>query len=62
MADTGSYYLELARTRHMDAVVHAEVAAGIGQLVLLGAGYDSRAYRMPELEGVRTFEVDHPIT
>jgi methyltransferase (TIGR00027 family) len=58
----GSYYFEIARTRYMDDVVRAEVAAGTGQLVLLGAGYDSRAYRMPELEGVRTFEVDHPIT
>lgn len=58
----GSYYFEIARTRHMDEVVRAEVAAGAGQLVLLGAGYDSRAYRMPELKGVRSFEVDHPIT
>ncbi len=58
----GSYWFEVARTRHMDDVVRAEVAAGVGQLVLLGAGYDSRAYRMPELEGVRVFEVDHPIT
>jgi methyltransferase (TIGR00027 family) len=58
----GSYYFEIARTRYMDEVVRGEVAAGIGQLVLLGAGYDSRAYRMPELERVRAFEVDHPIT
>ncbi len=58
----GSYWFEVARTRHMDDVVRGEVAAGVGQLVLLGAGYDSRAYRMPELEGVRVFEVDHPIT
>jgi methyltransferase (TIGR00027 family) len=58
----GSYYFEIARTRHMDHIVRAEVAAGVGQLVFLGAGYDSRAYRMPELKGVRTFEVDHPIT
>ena len=58
----GSYYFEIARTRYMDEVVRAEVAAGAGQFVLLGAGYDSRAYRMPELKGIRTFEVDHPIT
>jgi methyltransferase (TIGR00027 family) len=58
----GSYYFETARTRHMDDVVRAEVAGGVGQIVFLGAGYDSRAYRMPELKGVRTFEVDHPVT
>jgi methyltransferase (TIGR00027 family) len=29
-------------------------------VVLLGAGYDSRAYRMDELAAVRVLEVDHP--
>jgi methyltransferase (TIGR00027 family) len=31
-----------------------------GQLVLLGAGLDARAYRMPELAATTVFEVDHP--
>ncbi len=30
------------------------------QLVILGAGLDARAYRMPELSGSVAFEVDHP--
>jgi methyltransferase (TIGR00027 family) len=30
------------------------------QVVILGAGLDSRAWRMPELVGVDVFEVDHP--
>jgi methyltransferase (TIGR00027 family) len=30
------------------------------QLVILGAGLDGRAWRMPELAGVEVFEVDHP--
>jgi methyltransferase (TIGR00027 family) len=30
------------------------------QLIVLGAGLDSRAWRMPELAGVDVFEVDHP--
>lgn len=30
------------------------------QLVVLGAGLDARAYRMPELAGSVVFEVDHP--
>ncbi|MCW2854658.1 MAG: S-adenosyl-L-methionine-dependent methyltransferase [Marmoricola sp.] len=33
---------------------------GAGQLVLLGAGLDARAWRMPELAEVVVFEVDHP--
>ncbi|MEU0153487.1 class I SAM-dependent methyltransferase [Micromonospora fulviviridis] len=32
------------------------------QLVILGAGLDGRAWRMPELAGVAVFEVDQPAT
>ncbi len=57
----GSYYFETARTRHLDAVVRSELERGISQLVFLGAGYDSRAYRMAtELREVAVFEVDLP--
>jgi methyltransferase (TIGR00027 family) len=30
------------------------------QVVILGAGLDGRAWRLPELRGVAVFEVDHP--
>ena len=50
------------RTRAIDAAVSAGVAAGAAQLVLLGAGLDARAWRMPELAGVHVYEVDHPST
>jgi len=57
----GGYYFETARSLHVDRVVREEVERGVVQLVLLGAGYDSRPYRMTEeLAGVRVFEVDHP--
>jgi methyltransferase (TIGR00027 family) len=32
------------------------------QLVILGAGFDSRAYRMSRLRAIDVFEVDHPDT
>jgi methyltransferase (TIGR00027 family) len=32
------------------------------QLIILGAGLDARAWRLPELKAVRVFEVDHPWT
>ena len=54
-------HLEL-RTALMDEAVREAVAEGCRQLVLLGAGLDSRAWRMPELEDVTVFEVDHPAT
>jgi methyltransferase (TIGR00027 family) len=50
------------RTRAIDAAVREGVARGIGQLVVLGAGLDARAWRMPELAETRVFEVDHPST
>lgn len=34
--------------------------AGSPQLVILGAGLDGRAWRMPELREVMVFEIDHP--
>ena len=50
------------RTSAIDAAVRDAVAGGARQLVILGAGYDARAWRMKELAGVRVFEVDHPAT
>jgi methyltransferase (TIGR00027 family) len=50
------------RVATIDRWLLRAVADGVGQLVLLGAGFDTRAWRMPELAGVRVFEVDHPDT
>src|SRR6185503_4034069 len=52
----------VARTRLIDDLVDAAVRDGATQLVLLGAGYDSRAYRLPSAAAVTAFEVDHPAT
>jgi len=50
------------RTAAIDRAVRDAIAGGATQLVILGAGYDGRAWRMPELAGVKVFEVDHPAT
>jgi methyltransferase (TIGR00027 family) len=50
------------RTAAIDTAVRDAIAGGATQLVILGAGYDGRAWRMPELAGVKIFEVDHPAT
>jgi len=50
------------RTAAIDTAVRDAIAAGATQLVILGAGYDGRAWRMPELSRVKVFEVDHPAT
>lgn len=50
------------RTRYLDDAIREQCAQGLDQLVILGAGFDSRPYRLPGLERVRVFEVDHPAT
>ncbi len=51
------------RTRALDDLLRDFVRASGRQLVLLGAGYDARAWRFrDELAGARVFEVDHPTT
>lgn len=51
------------RTRAIDDVLLDFVGAGGRQVVLLGAGYDTRALRFKnELSRVTVFEVDHPAT
>jgi methyltransferase (TIGR00027 family) len=50
------------RVLTIDAALTRAVDAGARQLVLLGAGFDTRAWRMDMLEKVRVFEVDHPAT
>jgi methyltransferase (TIGR00027 family) len=50
------------RTAAIDDAVRHAIAGGVNQLVILGAGYDGRAWRMPELASVKVFEVDHPAT
>ena len=54
----------LARHRFIDEALGAALAGDeIKQVVLLGAGYDSRAWRFAKaLRGRPIFEVDHPAT
>lgn len=48
----------IARTAYIDDAVRAAVADGIDQVVILGAGFDCRAHRMPELAAASVYEVD----
>jgi methyltransferase (TIGR00027 family) len=52
----------MARERYIDDVLQNFLNEGLQQLVILGAGYDSRAYRFGLRGRVKTFEVDHPDT
>jgi methyltransferase (TIGR00027 family) len=51
----------LARARFIEDLVVEQVALGVGQYVILGAGLDSFAQRRPELASrLEVFEVDQP--
>ena len=52
----------LGRTCWIDEQLSSALRGGIGQVAILGAGYDCRAYRIPEMKGIRVFELDHPNT
>lgn len=52
----------VARTRHIDDLVNEAVARGARQLLILGAGFDTRAQRLEAVRGLAIFEVDHPAT
>ncbi len=51
------------RERHIDEYLKTCLSNGVQQVVILGAGYDARAYRFEEFKhGIKVFEVDHPAT
>jgi methyltransferase (TIGR00027 family) len=51
------------RTRYIDDCLATCIDQGLRQVVILGAGYDTRAYRMADaMDKVKVFEVDHPAT
>jgi methyltransferase (TIGR00027 family) len=52
----------VARTRFIDEVVEANLRSGTDQVVIFGAGFDARAYRISAMAKAAVFEVDHPAT
>ncbi len=50
------------RERYIDDYLKTGLTEGLDQVVLLGAGFDTRAYRIPGIEKTRVFEVDYPAT
>ncbi len=57
----GIYGTQICRTRYDDNVVRAVLSQGMNQVVILGAGLDTRPYRLPGIAKARVFEVDLPV-
>ena len=58
----GMMNFAMARERCIADIMVRELRDGVEQIVVLGAGFDTRAYRLPEAATVPVFEVDHPAT
>jgi methyltransferase (TIGR00027 family) len=53
----------VARIKYMDDCIVESIANGLKQVVIIGAGYDTRAHRLSDVKkNVTVFEVDHPET
>jgi methyltransferase (TIGR00027 family) len=58
----GAFSSGVARTRHIDDLLEKAVREGSKQIVILGAGFDTRALRLDFLRDVAVIEIDHPDT
>ena len=50
------------RSRFAEDAARRAIGRGVRQIVVLGAGLDTFAYRVEAAEGLRVYEVDHPAT
>lgn len=63
MQTFGLVWMMLVRTRFIEDALRHAVANGVRQVVVLGAGFDSRAYRLADLlRDCRVIELDSPAT
>jgi methyltransferase (TIGR00027 family) len=58
----GAVSFVVSRERYIDDFLKTCLSGGLDQVVLLGAGYDTRPYRIPGIEKTRVFEIDQAAT
>ena len=62
-APKGIYEYVIARTKYIDAVFRQTLAEQFEQILIFGAGFDTRALRFQDAMGkTRVFELDVPVT
>jgi methyltransferase (TIGR00027 family) len=63
VAPKGIYEYTIARTKYIDSVFREALARGFDQVLIFGAGFDTRALRFrTEAGDTKIFELDVPIT
>jgi methyltransferase (TIGR00027 family) len=62
VAARGMYEYVIARTKYIDSVFKEALTNGFDQILIFGAGFDTRALRFQNTVGTKIFELDVPIT
>ncbi|AJQ28468.1 class I SAM-dependent methyltransferase [Pelosinus fermentans] len=57
----GAFGALICRTKYIDDLLKTAMTNGIDQIVILGAGLDTRPYRIPGIDKMKVIEVDLPI-
>lgn len=58
----GAFSSGIARTKYIDELLQKAISNGAKQVILLGAGFDTRAVRLDFLKKIPVIEIDHPNT
>lgn len=52
----------IARTKYIDDLLEKTIREGAKQVIILGAGFDTRGLRLQSLKDISVIEIDHPDT
>jgi methyltransferase (TIGR00027 family) len=58
----GAFSSGIARTKYIDELLLTAISNGAQQVIILGAGFDTRAVRLDFLKTIPVIEIDHPNT
>jgi methyltransferase (TIGR00027 family) len=58
----GAFSSGIARTKYIDDLLQSTITNGVKQVIILGAGFDTRALRLDFLKSIPVIEIDHPNT
>ncbi len=58
----GQRFFVAMRSRFAEDCARRAIETGVRQILVLGAGLDTFAYRLERVDGLRVFELDHPAT
>ena len=58
----GAFSSGVARTKYIDDLLKKTINNGVKQVIILGAGFDTRSLRLEFLKNISIIEIDHPDT